>query len=153
MNKRKGILIAVILVAVVLMAVGYATLGDTPLNIGTTAQASANTDNFKVYFTGDATVKSNTEDGKIDVAVTGGATSATVTFNTALGLDTQGESAYVILEIENGSEGIDAESVNVTTDGADSDIFEFTSVMCQADGSPISNYEVAFGKKTYVKVK
>ena len=49
-------------------------------------------------------------------------------------------------------ESKDAESVNVTTDGADTDIFEFTSVMCQADGSPISNYEVAYGKKTYVKV-
>lgn len=152
MNKRKGILVAVILVAVVLMAVGYATLGDTPLNIGTTAQASANTDNFKVYFTGKTTSKSSEAEGAIDVTVTNGATNATVSFNKALGLDTQGESAYVILEIENGSEGIDAESIDVTTDGTDTAIFDFTSIMCNESGEEISNFEVASGSKTYVKV-
>lgn len=152
MSKQKGLIIGVILVAIILMAVGYASVTSSGLEITANAKASANTDNFKVYFTGANTVKSDETEGNIDVDVANGSVSATVDFNKGLGLDTMGESAYVILEIENGSEGIDAESVNVTTDGTSTDIFEFKTVMCNESGTEISDYEVPSGEKTYVKV-
>ena len=152
MSKQKRLIIGVIAVAVVLMAVGYASLAGTPLTITTTAGASANAENFKVYFTGENTVKSSEVENAIDVVVSNGATAATIDFKKALGLDTKGETAYVILEIENGSEGIDAETVNVTTDGTDTNIFDFTTIMCDKNGEAISDYGVDVGEKTYVKV-
>ena len=152
MSKQKGIIIGVILVAIILMAIGYAALSETGLEITATANASANKDNFKVYFTGTITAKSNETEGAIDVTATEGSVSATVNFNKALGLDTKGESAYVILEIENGSQGIDADSVTVTTDGTDTDIFEFTTIMCNENGTALTDYKVLSGEKTYVKV-
>ena len=152
MSKQKGLIIGVILVAIILMAIGYAALTATNLNITATANASANTDNFKVHFTGVNTVKNPDTDGHIDVTVTPGSVSATVSFNKELGLNKMGQSAYVILEIENASEGIDAESVQVKTDGTGTDIFEFKTVMCNQAGEEISDYAVVAGAKTYVKV-
>lgn len=148
MSKQKTLIVAVILIAIILMAIGYAGLSATNLTIDATANASASADNFKVYFTGET--KGAVDN--IDVTATEGSVSATVNFKEELGLDTMGESASVILEIENGSEGINAESVNVLTDGTDTDIFDFTTVMCTEDGTTISDYGVDAGAKTYVKV-
>ena len=152
MSKQKGLIVGVILVAIILMAIGYAALGETGLTINGKAQASANTDNFKVYFTGANTVKSTPDSEFIEVEAVEESTTATVNFLKGLGLDTAGQSAYAILEIKNGSNEIDASSVNVTTNAVDTEIFDFDAVMCDSTGGTISDYAVASGETTYVKV-
>lgn len=153
MRKQKGLILGVILLAIILMAVGYAALGGDILTINANAQASANAENFKVYFTGANTEKSDDTEGNIDVTVTSGSDTATVSFNKALGLNAMGDTAYAILEIENASEGIDAESVKVTTPATDTDIFDFEAVMCDESGNAVSGENpVASQGKTYVKV-
>ena len=154
MSKQKGLIVGVILIAIILMAIGYAALEGTDLTINGKAEASANTENFKVYFTGANTVRNPDDDTNITVEAAEGATTATVNFLRGLGLDTINESAYVILEIENGSNDIDASSVNVETAGNDTEIFDFEAVMCDENGAAIADgdYSVASGEKTYVKV-
>lgn len=158
MSKQKGLIVGVILIAIILMAIGYAALGGTGLTINGKAEASANTENFKVYFTGANTVESvNNVEGEtefIEVEAVAESVTATVNFLRGLGLDTVGESAYVILEIENGSNDIDASSVKVTTDATDKGVFDFTTAMCDENGTEITDgdYSVASGEKTYVKV-
>lgn len=148
MNKQKKIIIGVILVAIILMGVGYAALTSTTLTITGTASATAAQDNFKVYFTGENTIK-NPDNSDVEVTVTPQATTATVSIS---GLSKKGDTAYAILEIENGSNDVDAESVQVTTQDTDTAIFDIAAIMCDQSGQTISNYEVASGAKTYVKV-
>lgn len=155
MRNQKRLTIGIILIAIILMAIGYAAITSSELTIQGSAEASANTENFKVYFTGANTVKS-TQDSEgvelIEVISGPDTTTATVNFKKELGLNTTGDSAYAILEIYNGSNEIDAESVKVTTAGTDTDMFDFEAVMCDKDGNAISDYSVASGEYTYVKV-
>lgn len=151
MGKKK-ILTTVIIIAILLMGVGYAALSNIDLTITGTAKATPNPNNFKVYFTG-ATPTTNAPAGATVTVepITNGATTATVNME---GLTTKGETASAILEIENGSDGINASSVNVTAQNTDTEYFDIAATMCDATGTPIadSNYAVAAGAKTYVKV-
>ena len=148
MNKQKKIILGVILVVIVLMAIGYAGLENITLTISGTASASAAQDNFKVYFTGANTVKSpNTDD--ITVTATNEAKTAEVNIS---GLTTVGETSYAILEIKNGSNGIKASEVKVTTDAVDTAVFDIEAEMCTSTGGELSDLSVASGSTTYVKV-
>lgn len=148
MNKQKKIILGIILVVIVLMGIGYAALENITLTITGTANASASQDNFKVYFTGANTTKSPNTDA-VTVTTTDGSKSAEVNIS---GLTTVGQTSYAILEIKNGSNGVDASEVNVTTDAVDTAIFDIEAEMCDSTGGTISNYEVKSGDTTYVKV-
>ena len=147
MNKSKKIILAVILVAVLLMAVGYAALANITLTITGSATAIADDANFKVWFTGNVT-KVNGE----KVTATADAEAITATVNFAE-LKVVNEEQYVILEIENASEDIDAKSVTVTTKEASTEYIGIDAVMCTADGTPVEgDNAVAAQGTTYVKV-
>lgn len=151
MHKQKRIIFIIILLAVILIGIGYAALSNVTLTINGKATATPNDENFKVHFTGQNTKTSNTEDiTNVDVSVTAQATTATVNFS---GLIKKDDTEYAILEIENASNDVDAKSINVAieTTGSTS-IIEATAIMCNADGTATSNYFVASGNKTYVKV-
>lgn len=145
MNKQKKITIGVILLAVLLMGIGYAAITNITLTINGTASATADQENFKVYFTG--VVVSNSDNATS--TVTANSTNATVNF---AGMTTKDDEEYAILEIENGSNNIPAQSVNVTLSDTDTSIIEVNAVMCNSTGTPISEYAVASGNKTYVRV-
>lgn len=151
MSRQKRLIFIIILVAVLLMGIGYAALSNVTLTINGTATATATQDNFKVYFTG-ANTKTSSEapSTNVEVTVAAQATTATVNFS---GLTTKDDEEYAILEIENASNDVDAESVNVTVEstGAKS-IIEASAIMCDATGNAITDYAVASGSKTYVKV-
>lgn len=151
MSKQKKLIFVIILLAILLIGVGYAALSNVTLTINGKATATASQDNFNVYFTGENTKKSS-EDPSTNVAVTvtAQAKEATVNFS---GLTTKDDEEYAILEIENASNDVDAESINVaiTPTGA-TNIIEASAVMCDSTGTPISDYAVASGSKTYVKV-
>lgn len=145
MSKQKKITLGVILLAVLLMGVGYAAITNVTLTIGGTAKATADQENFKVYFTGETIANST----NAAATVTAKSTSATVNFS---GMKTVGDEEYAILEIENGSNGVPAQSINVTTSGADTSIIDINAVMCNQAGIAITEYAVASGNKTYVRV-
>lgn len=147
MNKKNKVIIGVILVAILLMGIGYAALGNETLTINGTASATANQNNFQVYFTGANTVEN--PDAQVTATVTAKTKTAKVDIT---GLTTVGDSAYAILEIENGSVDINASSVEVTAEGKDTDYFDISAVMCDNSGATITDYSVAPGAKTYVKV-
>ncbi len=151
MNKQKKITLVIILLAVLLMGVGYAALANVTLTINGKATATASDENFKVYFTAENTKDSDTEtSNNVEVEVTAKALSATVNFS---GLTKKDDEEYAILEIENGSNDVDAESITVAITSSDtSGVFEATAVMCDASGNAISDFAVASGAKTYVKV-
>lgn len=146
MNKQKKITLIVIIIAVLLMGIGYAVVSNITLTVNGKVSASADSENFKVYFTGVNTKK--TEENA-EVTVVAGSKTATVNFT---GLTTKDDEEYVILEIENGSNGIDAESINVTASGEDSAIIKVDTIMCTSDGTAITDYAVTSQAKTYVKV-
>ena len=107
MNKQKRVILGILILIVIFMGIGYAAITNVTLTINGNATAVSKQENFKVYFTGINTDKS---DG-VDVTVQSKAASANVSF---LGLTTKNEEKYAILEIENGSTDIDAESITVT---------------------------------------
>ena len=146
MSKQKKLIATVVVVAILLMGIGYAALTATTLTIGGSATATAEQDNFKVYYTGVAT---KSTDANVAVAVASEDTHAEVTIT---GLTAAGNKEYAILEITNASNGVDAESVVVTTDGVDSAYFDIEAEMCDASGNAISDNSLAVGAKTYVKV-
>lgn len=146
MKKQKTIIAGIIILAIILMAVGYAALSGITLTINGTASATAKADNFKVYFTGNAT---KSKEANVETSITAKAITATVNIS---GLTTIGDSEYAILEIENGSNAIDAESVQVKTSGTDTSIIDVEVQMCDSTGKVITDYAVASGAKTYVKV-
>ena len=148
MNKQKKVILGIVLLIVLVMGIGYAAITNVELSITGRATATANQENFKVYFTGENTVKSN-NDSSVETAVTAKATTATVNFS---GLTTRNDERYAILEIENGSADIEAESITVTATSTDTETFEVSAVMCDSTGNAISNFAVANGAKTYVKV-
>lgn len=144
MNKQKRVILGIIVLIVIFMGIGYAVISNVELRITGTASAAANQENFKVYFTG---VK--TPDTTADVTVEARSTVATVNFND---LTTKGDSKYAILEIENGSTDIVADSVTVEVNSTKPEVFKATAMMCNQDGSEVTNTELAVGAKTYVKV-
>ena len=146
MSKQKKLITTVVVVAILLMGIGYAALTATTLTIGGSATASALQDNFKVYYTGNAT---KSTDANVAETVASEDTHAEVTIT---GLTAAGDSEYAILEITNASNGVDAESVVVTTDGTDSAYFDIEAEMCNASGAAITDNSLAVGAKTYVKV-
>lgn len=147
MKKQKRVIMGVIVLAILLMGIGYAAYEATELTIGGTASATAKQENFKVYFTGESTVVS-TEDN-VEVAVTAETTTANVTITD---LSVKGDTEHAILQIKNGSVDIDATSVNVTAEGTDANGIDIEAVMCNANGEEITDYSVASGAFTYVKV-
>ena len=148
MKKQKRLIVGVIIIAILLMGIGYAALANTTLTISGTAEATASQENFKVYFTGENTIKNpNTTD--VSVTVNNGEQNATVNMT---GLTAKGDTAYAILEIINDSNDVNAESINVTSSQTDTEFFDIEAVMCESDGTPIEDYSVASGNKTYVKV-
>lgn len=67
MNKRKKIILVVILLAVLLMGIGYAALANVTLTINGKATATVDQENFKVYFTGENTKKSDETGTNVDL--------------------------------------------------------------------------------------
>lgn len=151
MHKQKRLIFIIILLTVILMGIGYAALSNVTLTINGKATATPNDENFKVYFTGKNTKKSGEESNpNVNVTVTEQATTATVNFS---GLSKKDDTEYAILEIENASNDVDAKSITVALEASGSTtIIEATAIMCDIDGTAISNYFVASGNKTYVKV-
>ncbi len=147
MKKQNKILIGVILIAILFMGIGYAAFTTLELTITGTANATASQDNFKVYFTGKNTVTNPTEG--VVVTVNEGASTANVEIS---GLTKKDDTAYAILEIENGSNDVDASSIDVTLQDKDTAYFDISAIMCDQTGVTISDYAVASGAKTYVKV-
>lgn len=145
MNKQKRVILGILILIVIFMGIGYAAITNVTLTINGNATAVSKQENFKVYFTGINTDKS---DG-VDVTVQSKAASANVSF---LGLTTKNEEKYAILEIENGSTDIDAESITVTVTSTNEEMFEVKAIMCDQTGNAITNYAVSAGNKTYVKV-
>lgn len=150
MNMQKRILLIVILLIIVLMGIGYASLTNNILIINGEATALGDNSNFKVYFTGEVP-KTYSSESHIIVEAKPLAQSQTSTVN-ILGLSNKGDSAYAILEIENASTDIDAESITVTTNAESDDMFEIDVIMCDIEGNEITNYAVPAGQKTYVKI-
>lgn len=148
MKKQSKVIAGVIILVVLLMGIGYAALANITLTINGTAAATASQDNFKVYFTGDKTTNA-ADPIAVDVTVANEDIEATVAVSGLTKVDDEG---YAILKIANASNGIDATSVNVTTVPVDTTNFDFEAVMCDESGNPISNYDVAAGDFTYVKV-
>ena len=149
MKKQTKIIIGVFLFAIIIMAIGYANLNSTTLTITGSASSKAEQTSFKVYFTGESTLKNPNND---TVQVTAGpeTTSATVNFT---GLKEKGDKAFAILEIKNGSNGIDASSVDVETAAqTDTTFFDIEATMCTSTGGELSNLAVISGGTTYVKV-
>lgn len=146
MNNKK--IIIPLIIAILLIGIGYAAISSTKLTINGTASATADDTNFKVYFTANNTTTSNSTN--VTTTVTAKDTTATVNIS---GLTKKGDSEYAILEIENGSNDIDASSVEVTAQGTDTSIIDIDVVMCDSAGTAISGTNaVASGAKTYVKI-
>lgn len=137
------------LFAILLMGIGYASLANNILSINGEVVANANQDNFKVYFTGIVPTTYSSEN-YIVIEANSVALSQTATVN-ILGLTKRGDSGYALLEIENGSNGIDAE-ITVTADITESNMFDIDIIMCDKEGTSITDFSVASGQKTYVKV-
>lgn len=150
MNKQKKILLLVILLIIILMGIGYASITKNTLIISGTATASADNSNFKVYFTGEVP-KTYSSDTHVLVEAKPNTHSTTATVN-FLGLSNKDDSAYAILEIENGSADIDAESITVTSNAESSELFEISVIMCDIEGNEITDYGVPAGEKTYTKI-
>lgn len=149
MKKQKKLVFIVILIAVLLMGIGYAALSSVTLTINGSASATADSENFKVYFTGVNTPKTA---ANVETTVTAESKTATVSFKN---LTKKDDEEYVILEIENGSNDVDAQSVTVSltkTGTGATNVIEADAIMCDAQGSAIENYAVASQAKTYVKV-
>lgn len=146
MNKQKTLILGIIVLIAIFMGIGYAAISNIELKITGTANATANQENFNVYFTGANTIKSGND---VDVTVTSNAKEAIVNFS---GLTTKGDTKYAILEIENGSNDIVAGTVTVTATSSNENVFKATAIMCNESESEIENTELAVGEKTYVKV-
>lgn len=151
MNKQKRLIFVIILIAILLMGIGYAALSNVTLTINGKASATSSDENFKVYFTGENTKKSSEDPStNVEVTVTAKSTTATVNFS---GLTKKGDTEYAILEIENASNDVDAKSINVAVESTGSTtVLKASAIMCDATGNTISDYAVASGSKTYVKV-
>lgn len=121
MKKNKTILAIVLLIAILLLGIGYAAISGYTLNIGGTANATANTDNFIVKFTS-ATMGDNCDKAEI-VASDANARTATMEVS---GLKTAGDEATAIFVVTNESPDLNAK-LSVTTQemtGTDSDYFD-----------------------------
>ena len=143
MNTQKRVILGILFLIVIFMGIGYAVISNVTLTINGSASATANPENFKVYFTAQ-----NTK-GDAETTVTSESITATVNFN---GLSSKGDSKYAILEIENGSTDIVAGSVTVEVTSTKPEVFKPTAVICNQDGTEVTNTELAVGAKTYVKV-
>lgn len=158
MKKQSKIILAVILVAVLCMAIGYAAVGSVDLYVNGTASATASQDNFKVYFTGEGTPSSaaNVEIGTVTKTEHD---NDTITVDIS-NLTKKGDIEYAILEIENGSNDLDASSIEVTLDDVDTTYFNITAERCDSTGVSVAENTVLPCKpgddnkanKTYVKV-
>ncbi len=137
------------LIAILLMGIGYASLANNILSINGQVLATAEQDNFKVYFTGEVP-KTYVSGEYITIEAEPVAQSQNATVN-ILGLNKKGDSGYAILEIENGSNDIDAD-ITVTADIAESDMFDIDIIMCDQEGTAINDFLVASSQKTYVKI-
>ncbi len=148
MSKQKKLIATVVVVAILLMGIGYALLNATELTIGGTATATADQENFKVYYTGTVTPA---DDENVEVDVENGNTHADVTIT---GLSAKGDSKHAILEIINDSNGIVAESVVVKAEsvGDSNDYITIDVEMCDEAGTPTTVTDLAVEDTTYVKV-
>lgn len=151
MNKRKKIMLVVIFLAVLLMGIGYATLSNVALTINGKAMVTVSQENFKVYFTGENTKKSDETGTNVDVTVSSKANTATVNFS---GLTKKDDEKFAILEIINDSNDVDAESITVSISSteANAETIEAKAIMCDSNGNEVTDFSVASGAKTYVKV-
>ena len=131
------------------MGIGYASLANNILSINGEISATAEQDNFKVYFTGEVP-KKYTSDEAIKLEAKPVAQSQNATVN-ILGLNKKGDSGYAILEIENASNDIDAE-ITVVADIEETDMFDMNVIMCDQEGTATNEFLVASGQKTYVKI-
>lgn len=151
MKKQNKIIIGTIFVIILLMGIGYAGVTTMGLTISGKVLATADQTNFKVQFTGATPItNSNNSKATIDAKAEVGSTQATINIS---GLTTKDDFASAILEIENASIDINASSVKVTTgESTKESCFNITAVMCTKEGTPLTDYAVAYGEKTYVKV-
>lgn len=149
MKRQNKIIIAIIFIVILLIGIGYASLANNILSINGKVTVEAEQDNFKVYYTGEVT-KSYSSENYITVEAKPIAQAQNATVN-ILGLSKKGDAGYTILEIENGSSGIDAE-ITVKPEIEESDMFNVEIIMCDQEGTEINNFFVASEEKTYVKV-
>lgn len=131
----------------------YAQLSKNLLNITGTAMAGVDQD-FKVYYTGNV-MKEEASETYIKVEASPIAKTKNATVN-ILGLAKKDDYGCAILEIKNASDNIDEISVyvdaNTPTFDGDKELFDINVIMCDADGTQISDYSVPSGGLTYVKV-
>lgn len=150
MNTQKKILLAIILLIVLLIGIGYASLTNNVLTVSGEATAIADSANFKVYFTGEVPKTYSSESYiQIDAKPYVQSQNAKVDI---YGLSKKNDSAYAILEIENASTDIDAESITVTTNATSNELFDIDVIMCDVEGNEITDYSVPAGGKTYAKI-
>lgn len=147
-QQNKQIFI-VVLVAILLIGIGYASLANNVLSVTGDVTATADQNNFNVFFTGEVT-KTLTSKNIISVDANPIANSKNATIN-ILGLNNKGDYGYAILEIQNSSNGIDAE-ISVTASTESTDLFKIDVIMCDKNGNAIKNPSIASGEKTYVKI-
>ncbi len=147
-KQNKQILI-ILSIAILLIGIGYASLANNVLSVTGEVSATADQNNFKVYFTGNVPKSSTSKDIiSIDASSTAKSRSATINI---YGLNNKGDYGYAIFEIQNDSNGIDAE-ILVTAESESTDMFKTSVIMCDANGNAINNSLVHSGEKTYVKV-
>lgn len=149
MKRQNKIIVAVIFIVILLVGIGYASLSNNILSINGKVLVSAEQENFKVYYTGEVP-KSYASENYITIEAEPVAQAQNATVN-ILGLSKKGDSGYTILEIENGSNDIDAE-ITVKAEIEESEMFKVDIIMCNKEGTEINNFFVASGEKTYVKV-
>ena len=117
MKNKKTLIGIVLLIVVLLLGIGYAAI-TRELTISGSATANANSENFKVYFTGETEVSNGDN-------VTATATAETTTANiTVTGLTTKDDFETATYTIKNASPELNALLSVTTEEAANSDYFD-----------------------------
>ena len=110
----------VLIVAVLLVAIGYAAITSVTLNINGTANATTNSDNFVVRFTGTPTVSDRSK-----VTATLSTTDQLKATMNVEGLTAKGDTATATYTIENASPDLSA-ALTATTSNTNTEYFDVT---------------------------
>ena len=106
MKQKRTLVVLLLVIAILCLGIAYAAISNINLQISGTASATANSENFKVYFTGTPeTTKSNSSSIVTATAEEGG-TQATINCS---GLTTKGDNVTATYTIENGSPELTAD--------------------------------------------
>lgn len=148
-KKQNKQIFIILLLTILLVGIGYASLSNNVLSLTGEVSATADQNNFKVYFTGNVP-KTSTSKDLISISANPTAKSKHASIN-IYGLNNKGDYGYAIFEIQNDSNGIDAE-ILVTAESESTDMFKTSVIMCDVNGNAINNSLIHSGEKTYVKV-